>query len=346
MSPWLIAYISAVVSFVLIKISRKLFPRFGLLDKPHEYGISRAPIPYSVGLVFLPITYLLTTFFVQQSGAEMSLKLASVLFAGTLITFVSFLDDRYRLRPIIRLSVQILVGAIVVWGGVQIQQLSNPFGAPLLLDTYSVNIFGQTLWLLSSVLVVGWLVLSMNVMNWLDGVPGLASGVSSITFCTLLILSLKQFHVVDQSLVIILSAGLGAATFIFWFFDFSPPKILMGDTGSMFLGFMIGIISILAGGKMATALLVMGFPVLDALIVIGRRIVKGQSPFKGDYTHLHHRLMQAGFSERKTLVFIYVVCMLCGAVALFLPSTLTKIVAFSGIAVSMGLVQRHVDRRK
>ncbi len=345
MSPWLIAYISAVVTFVLIKIARKLFPRLGLVDKPHEYGISRAPIPYSVGLVFLPVVILLTTFFVQQLGEEISLKLASVLFAGTLITLVSFLDDRFRLRPIFRLSVQIMVALIVVWGGVQVQQLSNPFGAPLLLDGMSIQIFGQTIWLLSAALVVGWLVLSMNVMNWLDGVPGLASGVSTITFATLLILSLKQFHVVDQTLVIILSAGLAASTFIFWFFDFSPPKLLMGDTGSMFLGFMIGVISILAGGKMATALLVMGFPVLDALIVIVRRIMKGQSPFKGDYTHLHHRLIEAGLSERKTLVFIYVVCMLCGAVALFLPSTVTKLAAFVGIAVVMGLVQKRVTRK-
>ncbi len=345
MPLWSICLFVALFSLLLILGLKHIFQKLGLVDKPHEYGISRKPIPYSVGWVFLPVTLLLTTFFVQQAGHTIDLKLFSVLLAGSLIMLVSFLDDRFRISPIIRLSFQIVAALLVVWGGVHIQQLSNPFGEPFLLDHYSIEIFGQTIWLVSAALVVGWLVLSMNVMNWLDGVPGLASGVSTITFFTLMLLSLQQFHVVDQTLVIMLSSGLASATFVFWFFDFSPPKLLMGDTGSMFLGFMIGIISILAGGKMATALLVMGFPVIDAFIVIGRRILKKQSPFKGDYTHLHHRLINSGFSERKTLVFIYVVCMLCGAVALFMPSTTTKMAAFIGIALVMGFVQRKITKR-
>ncbi len=345
MSPWLIAYISAILTFVFIQLSRKVFPRIGLMDKPHEYGIKRSPIPYSVGMVFLPITLLLTTFFVQYKGGSMTPQLWAVIGAGALITIVSFVDDRYKLNHFIRLGVQMLAALMVVWGGLQIQQLSNPFGEPFLLDGYSLNIFGHTIWILSSLLVVAWLVLSMNVMNWLDGVPGLASGVSSISFCTLLILSLGQFHIVDQTLVIVLSAGLAASTFIFWFFDFSPPKLLMGDTGSMFLGFMIGVISILAGGKMATALLVMGFPILDSFIVIMRRVLSGKSPFKGDYTHLHHRLMQIGLSERKTLMLMYVVCALCGAIALYMPTTLSKTLAFGLIAVGM-LILQHGSRRR
>lgn len=344
MSPWLIAYISAISTFVFIQLSRKVFPRLGLMDKPHEYGIKRSPIPYSVGIVFLPITLLLTTFFVQYKGGSMTPQLWSVIGAGALITIVSFIDDRIKLNHFIRLGVQGLAALIVVWGGLQIQQLSNPFGEPILLDTYSFNIWGHTIWILSAVLVAVWLVLCMNVMNWLDGVPGLASGVSAISFCTLLILSLGQFHIVDQTLVIVLSAGLAASTFIFWFFDFSPPKLLMGDTGSMFLGFMIGVISILAGGKMATALLVMGFPILDSIIVIVRRLLQGKSPFKGDYTHLHHRLMQSGLSERKTLLLLYVVCGLCGAVALFMPTTLSKVVAFGVIILGMTLLQRKIAK--
>lgn len=330
---------SCISTLFLLFVIKRFFPRWNLLDKPSDYGIKRSPIPYSAGIVFFIITLLLTTFFVQYSGRQVSSILLAFLFAGGLITFVSFLDDRYRLHAFTRLGVQFLAAVIVIWGGLQIQVISNPFSTePFLLDQISFTLGGRVFWLLSALLVIGWLLLMMNVVNWLDGVPGLASGVSMIAFGTLLILALRQFHVVDQTLLIVLSAGLLGATFIFWLFDFYPPKVLMGDTGSMFLGFMIGVLSILAGGKMATALLVMGFPILDAMVVILRRICTRKSPFKGDYTHLHHRLIAYGFSERKTLFCIYAVCILCGAVALFLPTTLIKAVVFGVIMLGMLVV--------
>ncbi|MEK7524282.1 MAG: MraY family glycosyltransferase, partial [Patescibacteria group bacterium] len=185
---------------------------------------------------------------------------------------------------------------------------------------------------------IGWLVIMMNVMNWLDGIPGLASGISTIAQFSLFVLSLQQFHLVDQSALITLSSVLAASTLAFLIFDFHPPKILMGDTGSMFLGFMLGVLSILSGGKLATALLIMGFPVFDAIWVTIRRVLRGTSPLKGDHSHFHHRLLKVGLSERKALIFNYLLCAAFAAIALTIHTPLGKFAALIGLLVTMGLV--------
>jgi UDP-N-acetylmuramyl pentapeptide phosphotransferase/UDP-N-acetylglucosamine-1-phosphate transferase len=112
----------------------------------------------------------------------------------------------------------------------------------------------------------------------------------------------------------------------------------MGDTGSMFLGFMLGILSILAGGKLATALLIMGFPVLDAFWVILRRIFRRESPFRGDFSHLHHRLLFVGLSERGALLFNYTLCAIFAMIAVALHSTFEKFVAFLAVFAAMTLI--------
>lgn len=315
-----------------IKLMLRFFPKWSLLDRPHEYGIHRKPIPYSGGIIFF-IVFLVSTFLF----VDITKPLAGVILGAFLITVVSFIDDRKRLSPWLRLFVQLLTAFIVILAGVKIQMLSHPFAydLPLRLDTITFTFFGQHIWLLSGLLITGWLVLMMNVMNWLDGIPGLASGISTIAQISLFILSTRQFHIVDQSALITLSSVLAAATLAFLFFDFYPPKILMGDTGSMFLGFMLGSLSILAGGKMATALLIMGFPVVDAVFVVLRRIVSGKSPIRGDLSHLHHRMLQVGLSERKALLLNFGVCILFAAIALFLHATFDKFIAFMGLLILM-----------
>ena len=102
------------------------------------------------------------------------------------------------------------------------------------MDSFKFQILGQEIWALGAVVIIAWLVLMMNVMNWLDGIPGLASGISTIAQISIFILSARQFNIVDQSAIIAISSVLAASTLAFLFFDFHPPKILMGDTGSMF----------------------------------------------------------------------------------------------------------------
>lgn len=320
----------------------RFFPKLKLLDRPHEYGLSRAPIPYSGGIIFF-IVFLAAAFLF----VDITKPIAGVILAALLITVVSFFDDRVKLSPWLRLSAQILAGIIVIFAGVKIQIINNPFGAPFLLDSIQFEILGQKIWLFSALAIMAWLVLMMNVMNWLDGIPGLASGISTIAQIALFILSIQQFHIVDQSAVVTISSVLAASTLAFLLFDFPPPKILMGDAGSMFLGFMLGVLSILAGGKLATALLIMGFPVLDAFWVILRRVLRGESPLRGDYSHFHHRLLRVGLSEKKALALNYTFCIAFAAIALALHSAFTKFLAFLGallILTFIGGLLFPVDR--
>lgn len=325
MSLFLPPLFSFLITLLGIFAMLKFFPKLKLLDRPHEYGLSRAPIPYSGGIIFF-IVFLAATFLF----VDIAKPIAGVILAALLITAVSFMDDRFRLNPWLRLAAQILASVIVVFAGVKIQLMNNPFGTPFMLDSVEFEILGQKIWLLSALAIIAWLVLMMNVMNWLDGIPGLASGVSTIAQISLFILSIQQFHIVDQSALITISSVLAASTFAFLLFDFPPPKILMGDTGSMFLGFMLGVLSILAGGKLATALLIMGFPVLDAFWVILKRVLRNESPFRGDFSHFHHRLLKIGLSEKKALALNYTFCIAFAAIALALHSTFTKFLAFLG----------------
>lgn len=324
---------SAAAAFISVKFIIRFFPRWNFLDRPAEYGLKRCAVPYSAGIVFFVVFLLSTVIFV-----DISKQILGVIFAALMIVVVSFADDRARLPPLLRLIVQALAGAVVVMAGVKIQLIQNPFGAPVFLDSVSFNIFGEKIWLYSALFIIVWLILMMNVMNWLDGIPGLASGVSTIAQTAIFLLAIRQTNIVDQSALIAISGVLAVSTLVFLFFDFPAPKILMGDTGSMFLGFMLGILSILAGGKLATALLIMGFPVLDAFWVILRRILKGQSPFKGDYSHFHHRLLNVGFSEKKALLFNYFFCGLFTAIALLLDSAYKKFLAFLAVFAVMTLL--------
>lgn len=343
--------IPPLASFILTLIGiiamLRLFPKLKLMDRPHEYGIDRAPIPYSGGIVFFIVFFITTLLFV-----DITKPIAGLIFAGLLITFVSFVDDRIRVSPFVRLLVQILAGIIIVFAGIKIQLVSNPFGAPIFLDSISFTVLGQTIWLFSALAIIVWLVLMMNVMNWLDGIPGLSSGISTIAQISIFILAMGQFNITDQSAVITIASVLAASSFAFLLFDFYPPTILMGDTGSMFLGFMLGALSILSGGKFATALLIMGFPVLDALWVILKRVFQGRSPLHGDYSHFHHRLLRVGLSEKKALFFNYIICALFAGIALVLHTAFAKFLALLCVFVAMAIIgimtahgSRHRDQK-
>lgn len=345
MQPYLLpAGVAFILTFLLTAIALKVFPCFGFMDRPHLYGLKRAPIPYSGGLILF-FVFLVTSFLFL----DLNKHLLGLLLASGLIVLVSFLDDRYRLSPYLRLGVQVLAAFLVIGFGVGIDAITNPLGGLLHLDTYRIPIVWKGveyhLTVLADLFTVVWIVLLMNTMNWLDGLPGEVSGISTLAFVILFVLSIRpDFHYIDQTDVALLAAILGSSCFAFWFFDFSPPRILMGDTGTMFLGFMLAVLAIFAGGKIATTTLIMGFPILDAFWVISRRIFQGKSPFRGDLLHFHHRLVKAGFTERQAIFAIYTLCGLFGVIALFLGST-QKLVAIAAMILLMFLLGTLVALR-
>lgn len=335
-------YIAPIIAFIITlfftKLALKLFPKWGLIDKPQNYGLKRAPIPYYGGLIiFFAIALNLLIFL------PIDKHLIGFLIAGGLLVITSFIDDKRGVSPYLRLLIQLLAAIILIISGIGIEVITNPFGGELELNLWKIpfNLNGITyhFMILADLFTVIWVMGMINTMNWLDGISGLTSGIATIAGLALGFLSLTEK--VNQPEIAIISFVLAATAFAFWLFDFYPPKILMGDTGSMFLGFTLAVIGIYSGGKVATAFLVMGFPILDAAWVILRRIKSGKSPFKGDLKHFHHRLLEIGLTERKALLFIYFICATFGISALFLD-TRGKFIAMILMFVLMVLVGRYL----
>lgn len=330
---YLLPFLAASIStLILCLVSLKLFPALKLMDKPKQYGLDRDPIPYSVGFVLYAIFVVTTLIFlpVEQYPSVMWLLIASGL-----IVLVSFVDDFRHLHPFLRLGVQIIAGLMIVYSGVGIHSISNPFGEPFSLDTYITMVHGFEIIWLADIFTLAWIIILINSVNWLDGINGLASGVGVIASFTLFFLSSRPGHMLDQEPVIIMSIVLAGVFLVFWCFDFYPAKMLMGDSGSMFLGFMLAVLSIFSGGKVATAFLILGFPLLDAFWVIIQRVMKGQAPWKGkDRLHLHDKLQDKGIPMRGVLVLVYALASVFGFSALFLGS-MGKFIALSIMALIM-----------
>jgi UDP-GlcNAc:undecaprenyl-phosphate/decaprenyl-phosphate GlcNAc-1-phosphate transferase len=345
LQPYIVpGFVAFALTFTLTALSLFFFPKWGLMDKPQKYGLKRRPIPYSGGLILYVVFFICAVIFM-----DFDKHLIGVTLAITLLTLVSFLDDRRGLSPLFRLFVQVLAALTVIIAGVGIISVTNPLGGLIYLDgweipfTISETVYHFTVW--ADLLTIVWIVAMINTLNWLDGLPGLVSGIGAIGAVVMFILSIRpDFHYIDQTDVAMLAVIIAGGAFAFWWFDFHPPKILMGDTGSMFLGFMLAMLAIFSGGKIATAFLIMGFPFLDAAWVIGRRIWQRKSPFKGDSSHFHHRLLKAGFTERQAIVLIYVVCALFGGMALFLGSS-QKLIAIVVMVALMGVLGTMVVLR-
>lgn len=308
---------SFLVTLALVLVALRFFPKWGLLDRPANYGLKRAPIPYYGGSAMFLGFVLSVLLFVR-----MDLSIAMMLCGALLIVVVSFVDDFRGLSPWFRLFVQVVAAVLLVAGGIGIKSVSNPLGSPFVLDSWVFSIDGfYQVSVFSALFTIIWVVAIVNTMNFLDGLNGLPSGVAAIAAFTLFLLSIRadiHFDSSSQVPVAMMSIILFGCAFAFWLFDFYPAKILMGDTGSMFLGYVLAVLAIFSGGKVATAFLVMGFPILDAGWVILRRIVSGKSPMKGDLKHLHHRLVEIGLTERKTLFLIYFLCAGFGGIAVWL----------------------------
>lgn len=335
-----------VLTTILTIIAVRFFPRWGLLDNPKKYGLRRPPIPYFGGLVIL-VGFLAALFiFVPLTKELVGLIAGAVLIAG-----VAFLDDRWGLPAPLRLGVQILAALFLVGAGIGITHITNPFGGVIDLTAFDwLIVFAGSehhLTLLADIFTVAWVVLLVNSLNWFDGVPGLASGIAGLAALALFFLAARAgFHYFDQSVVIALAGILAGCALAFTLFNFPPPRILLGDTGSMLLGFLLAALAIFSGGKVATAALVLGFPLLDAAWVFFRRLAQKRSPFSGDYEHLHHRMIAAGFSPRQTVLAIYAAAAAFGAVALFIETARGKLIALITLSAVMLLIGWRLRKYK
>ena len=270
-------------------------------------------------------------------------RLTIVLIIGAFLTAISFIDDMdtigkspVKIPPIFRLLMQIAVGAIIGITSIKIAYISNIFGGILTLDdpVWQFTIFGQEIYILPVIITIVWYVLIFNSVNFSDGVPGMTSGFALISFIILGILAFKLFltdiSVASQEnsrFILTILAVLVPATFFLMRADISR-EVIMGDTGTITLAFFIATLAIIAGGKIATTIAVLGVYIIDAMYVILIRLKRGQNPMKGDQTsHLHFRLMEIGLSKSQVRVVVYFLTAVFGLSAIFL-STEGKIMLF------------------
>ncbi|MBU2213932.1 undecaprenyl/decaprenyl-phosphate alpha-N-acetylglucosaminyl 1-phosphate transferase [Patescibacteria group bacterium] len=306
----------------------KLFPKWKLLDIPERYGLTRKRIPYPTGVIAVITFLLFFTFLEQTTGQSLGVALAIAI-----LGIYSFTDDRTPLPSWMRLTVQILIAFLIFATGSRIYTITNPlegiigFSELIKLDTFDIMTTGfgpLPFW--SGIFTILWLGLTINALNWFDGIPGQVSTLSVIGFLTIGFLSLSErVNQPELAMLAFVLAGIAIACLLF---DMPPPRVLMGDTGAMFFGLMLGVLTLYAGGKVATAFLVLGVPLIDFGLVILNRLSNNKSIFKGSIKgeHLHHRLQEKGWSDRKIILLTAVLGSLFGITALFL-STLEKLLA-------------------
>lgn len=288
---------------LIVPVVRRLGLRWGLTDQPDPRKQHLTPMVRlgGIGIVCgfcmaLLLTWLLGGF--GELPASRDHLIWSTLLGSLGFFAIGVSDDLFQLPPLPRLALQIGV-AMAVWSqGVRIGAVTLPFDSGLSLALPS---------LLSLLATVVWLVGITNAINWLDGLDGLAAGVSGIAAVALLSVSFS----LHQTGAGLLAAALAGACLGFLRHNFNPARIFMGDGGSYFLGFSLAAISLVGPAKELTTvslllpLLILSLPLADMSAVIMGRVSDGRSPFYPDRRHLHHRLLRAGFSHRRTVVLIY-----------------------------------------
>ena len=323
---------TAITTLALILLAIKFFPKLNLMDRPHKYGLKRKPIPYYGGLLLYISIISAILFFVPISKQTIGL-----ISGATLITGIGFLDDKFSISPIIRLFVQFIAATTLVVSGIGILSINLPLIGEIPFTQIQVN----GIYLVSAAFTILWTMTIINTINFVDGVSGIVSSTTLISAITLFVLSIHPgIHENPASQIPIaqIAAIIAGACIIFFIFDIPRPKILMGDTGSTLLGFLVATLAIFSGGKVATAFLVLGIPILDMIWVVARRVLNGQKFWKGDLKHLHHRLMQLGMSKRTVVLSYMTISIILGILAVSFVNTAQKIFIGSALLLFMILL--------
>ncbi|MFC1654279.1 glycosyltransferase family 4 protein [Myxococcota bacterium] len=305
--------VAASIAAALTPASRWISIRVGAMDVPDWRKVHLGPIPrlggIAIVLAFLvPVAGLLVFPGVVGSKLEDSRLMIIALFGGGLvIAFLGALDDTRGLRARVKLVVQFAVAAAAWLAGFRFDRIGIPFAGVLDLPVWA-----------DFLLTVIWIAGVINAMNLIDGLDGLAAGVTFFVAATNLVLSIRSGNVIGA----VFSATIAGAVIGFLLFNWNPAIVFMGDTGSMFLGYVLATTSIMTSQKVSTAvammipILAMGVPVIDTLMSIIRRFLKKRSIFSADSGHLHHRLLRAGLTQRRAVLVIYGLCLVFAGVAI------------------------------
>lgn len=288
-----------VTTIVLTPVIKLLAMKIGATDQPNVRKIHSSPMPRLGGLAIF-ISYLIG-FFLLMPEAPYKYP---ILIGSTIIVITGFLDDLLELSAKWKLAGQMIAALVVILNGVDVEFVNLPFGGKLE--------FGY----LAIPLSIVWIVGITNAINLIDGLDGLAAGVSVIALITISGMAV----IIGDAFVVSIGYILIGSTLGFLLYNFHPAKIFLGDTGALFLGFMISVLSLL-GFKNVTVIsfivpvIILGVPISDTFFAIIRRMINRQPISAPDKSHLHHCLLKLGFSHRRTVLAIYGISAIFGLVA-------------------------------
>lgn len=297
--------VALFLSWVLTPWVRELAFSWGAVDKPDARKVHKTIMPrmggLAVYLAFVPVVLL---------SQEINAAVIGLLLGGTIVMVLGIIDDIRCLPAKVKLLGQIAAASVVIPFGIKVHYITNPFSGELFFLGW-----------LAVPLTVFWIVAVTNAINLIDGLDGLAGGVSFIAALTLGAVAFSQwyfFGVSGMTGVVLISLILASALLGFLKHNFHPATIFLGDSGSMFLGFSLAVLSIMSFTKSATAisviipLVILGLPLLDTFFAILRRFFKHRPIFQPDKEHLHHQLLAMGLSHRQAVLVIYAVSSILG----------------------------------
>lgn len=290
----LLVAVTMIVSLTITPIVIAISKRLNLVDKPNFRKVHTKPISVMGGTVIL-FSFLIGIWI----GHPIETEIKPLIIGAIIMYVLGLVDDIYDLKPYIKLAGQIAAALVVAFYGVTIDFISLPMGTTIHFGFLSIPI------------TVIWIVAITNAINLIDGLDGLASGVSAIGLITIGFIAILQANIFITMICCVLLGSLIG----FLFYNFHPAKIFLGDSGALMIGFIIGFLSLL-GFKNITIIalffpiVILAVPFIDTLFAMIRRVKKGQHIMQADKSHLHHKLLALGYTHRQTVLLIYSISIL------------------------------------
>jgi UDP-GlcNAc:undecaprenyl-phosphate GlcNAc-1-phosphate transferase len=322
------------ITIFMIPISKKAAKHMGAIDYPRARGMIKEPVPRMGGLAivtgFIATMFILTPFLAEFRTAQFA-----GFIAGALIIFIlGMADDVYDLNAKLKFAVQVAAAAFAVGTGTRVNVSFMPFY--------------QYLRGFEAPITILWIVGVTNAVNLIDGLDGLAAGVSSIGALCLMALCFLS----GSEIAVVFTACLAGSCFGFLPRNFNPAEIIMGDTGAMFLGYVLAVSSVIGVFKyyallaVVLAVLVLALPILDTSFAMIRRMASGRSIMSADRGHLHHRLIDAGFSQKQTVALMYALSALSGFIAVLIALRDYRSIGIVAASVAILAVMAILYRRR
>jgi UDP-GlcNAc:undecaprenyl-phosphate GlcNAc-1-phosphate transferase len=332
MGNYFIAFGVTLISVLLLTpVARLLARRFNAVDVPEDRKVHEKPTPTLGGVAIYASMMIGIGVYLVISHHPLSSDLLGIILGATIILIFGAIDDVRTLGPLVKLFGQIMAAGVLVIMGVQIQNLHIPGAGVVPLSPE-----------LSVIISLLWVVAFINIINLIDGLDGLAAGITCIAAGSMFYYATQTGvggTYVDAALISIVLAG---ATFGFLRYNFNPASIFMGDSGSMLLGFLLGAITIqgvlksIAAAALLIPLLALAIPILDTGMAIVRRAFRGQPITHADKEHIHHRLLNLGHSQRQAVLLLYFwTALLCGS-SLAVKFMATNKVLWVTLALAIG----------